>query len=120
VRSAAGAAAVPDADAPDDGFASPPPSFSTAMAATATTATQPNSSGSLLPLRRAGRNVSSRADDTGDEATAIGAGAAVGALRIWPGMVCAVRAFSVAAWLLPASAASLITTAGVEGSSFGT
>jgi hypothetical protein len=118
VCSAAGAAVL-EGDAPDAGFASPPPSFSTAMAAAATRAAPPNSSGSLLPLRRAGRNVSSSDDDTGDEATAIGAGAAVGALRIWPGMVCAVRAFSVAAWLLPASAASLITTAGVEGSSFG-
>jgi hypothetical protein len=98
-------------------------SFITATAATAATTTAPKINGTLLPLRRVGGYVSSSGDDTGDEATAagsgVGAGAATGALRIWPGMVWAARAFSVASWLLPATAASLITTAGVEGSSFG-
>jgi hypothetical protein len=65
--------------------------------------------------------VSSSGDDAGEaKGVGSGAGAAAGALRICPGIVCAERAFSVATWLLPASAASLITTAGVEGSSLGT
>jgi hypothetical protein len=69
--------------------------------------------------------VSSRADE-GDDGVTTGTGAAVGALRNCAGSVCVTRARSAASLVVPeavlvvpANAASLITTAGVDGSSFG-
>jgi hypothetical protein len=105
---------------------SPPLSLANANAPAPKRATPPSSRGSLLPLRRRdGGYVSSTGEvENGDEATATGAADAVGALR-WAGSVCVTRArsarsFSAWAFWLSARAASLMTTAGVDGSSLGT
>lgn len=72
-------------------------SLPTAKAATPSSARTPNTRGSLLRLRIRGPSVSSSAEaaDAGGMNTG---GAASGLLRVWPGMVCAMRARSGLGW----------------------
>jgi hypothetical protein len=70
-----------------------------------------------LPRSSGSGSSSSNADDAAG-AGANGIGAAMGLLRVWPGRVCVMRVRS-GEGAEGRSAASLITTAGVDGSSFG-
>jgi hypothetical protein len=104
-------------------------SLSPTTATAPSSAAPPTSSGSLLPRRRSGGYVSSSVDDAGaacgigamngEATTAAGGGVETGAVRVCPGIVCAVRLRS-SLTKGSTSASPLMTTAGVEGWSFGT